>query len=325
MALFRWGFGRRRAADGPALDPSFGDEALAVMLRQAAAGDWAALRQGLAGVTDAAELTWVLSALADVRGVETWISRAVEAEPGSALPLLLSGARHVSWGWEARTRASARDVSREQWEVFHRRLAVAEEQLYEAAEREPDLLAPWYFLQISGRGTSLDREAATYRFEAALRRCPGHLDSHRQRLQQLCEKWGGSHEEMHAFADGAVRAAPEGSPLGELVALAHLERWLSLEGGAAGSAYLNTPAVREELHEAARRSVLHPDYPRPRGWKGALNTFALAFSLSGQPEAARLMFERIGTTVTERPWMHLSGDPAEAFRRHRDAAAAAAR
>ncbi|WP_329490313.1 hypothetical protein OG618_28010 [Kitasatospora sp. NBC_01246] len=315
-----FGFARRpaaRPAAVPALDPAHGDEELRLMLAQAAAGDWASLRPALAAVTDGAELTWLLVALSDVAGVEEWTARAVADRPEDTPALLLSGARHVSWAWEARTGARAQYVTEEQWRLFHERLDTAEEQLFEVAEREPRWLAPWYFLQISGRGASLGPDVARYRFEAALRRDPGHLGSHKQRLQQLCAKWGGSHEEMHAFARAAMLAAPEGSPLGELVALAHLEHWLDLPDGE-DHAYLTGPAVLASLQEALRRSVLHADYPRPRGWQAAFNTFAMAFSLADQPRTAHLLFEALDGAVTESPWNYLSGDPAEIFRAHRD-------
>ena len=320
----RWGLTLTRRLGGrnwaaPVLDPSYGDEALALLLRQASAGDWDSLRTSLAAVDDASERTWLLTALADVGGVETWIPRAVAAEPESALPLLLSGARQVSWAWEARTARRARYVSEEQWRVFHERLKVAEEQLYEVAEREPGWLAPWYFLQISGRGESVGAEVGRYRFEAALRRCPGHPDSHQQRLQQLCAKWSGSHEAMHDFARTAMRSAPEGSPLGELVAIAHLERWVDLEDGA-DSTYLRDPAVVAELHEALDRSILNPAYKRPRGWKAAYNTFAMAFALAEDRQTARSLFKEIGGTVTKFPWCY-AGEPTAAFRSCRKACA----
>ncbi|MFJ9950297.1 hypothetical protein [Kitasatospora sp. NPDC091207] len=317
---FGFGIGRRSAAPAgvlPVLDPAAGDEELRLMLAHAAAGDWAALRPALAAVTDGAELTWLLVALSDVAGVQDWAAEAAAAQPDDALPLLLSGARHVSWAWEARTRQRAEFVTEEQWELFHQRLDTAEEQLFAVAEREPRWLAPWYFLQISGRGVSVGPDVSRYRFEAALRRGPGHLGSHKQRLQQLCAKWGGSHEEMHAFARSAMLAAPEGSPLGELVALAHLEHWLDLPDGE-DHAYLTGPAVLAELQEALRRSVLHADHPRPRGWQGAFNTFAMVFSLADQPRTAHLLFEALDGAVTESPWNYLAGDPVETFRVHRD-------
>ncbi|WP_369182756.1 hypothetical protein [Streptomyces sp. Y1] len=321
----------RRAVEGPAaagrprLDPVLGDEHARLLVRQAAAGDWAALRPALAdhtGDADGTELTRLTAMVAEQSGVEEWTVRALADAPDDTLALLLSGARHVNWGWEARSKAQAKYVSEEQWKTFHQRLDVAEAQLLEVAEREPTWLAPWYFLQISARGISLGPDVATCRFEAAVRRSPGHPASHRQRLQQLCQKWGGSHEEMHAFARTAMLAAPEGSPLGELVALAHLEHWLSLSDGE-DQDYLSSPAVVASLQEAAFRSVLHPDFVPARGWQGSFNTFAMAFSMADQPKTARLLFDALDGMVTEAPWHYLSGDPVKAFTRHRDRCAAA--
>jgi hypothetical protein len=319
MTFFRWR--SRNRSVPPAVDPACGNETLALMLRQAGAGDWPALRASLTAVQDPSELTWLLAGVSSVGGIEEWIPEAVAGEPDSALPLLLSGARQVAWAWEARTGARAQHVSEEQWKVFGQRLELAEEQLFEVAEREPEWLAPWYFLQISGRGASVDREAGRVRFEAAVRRCPGHLGSHRQRLQQLCAKWGGSHEQMHAFARSSMLAAPAGSPLGELVALGHLERWLDLPSGA-DHAYLRSPDVLAELHEALGRSILHPDYVRPADWKSAYNTFAMVFGLVGEKWTARQLFEAIDGTVTSSPWQYLNGDdPAKAFTALRDSCA----
>ncbi|MEU8920079.1 hypothetical protein AB0D10_03960 [Kitasatospora sp. NPDC048545] len=323
-----FGFGRRstgapaasRGAE-PRLDPTFGDAAVRLVLAQAAAGDWAALRPVLSAVEDGAELTYLAGVIADVPGVEVWTGRVLDDTPDDTVALLLSGARQITWAWEARTGARAKNVTEEQWKVFRQRLDTAEEQLLEVAEREPAWLAPWYFLQVSARGASLGPEVATCRFEAAVRRSPEHGGSHRQRLQQLCAKWGGSHEEMHGFARSAMLAAPEGSHLGELVALAHLEHWLDLPDGE-DHAYLTSPTVLAELQEAAFRSVLHPDFEPVRGWQGTFNTFAMAFSLADQRKTARLLFDALDGAVTESPWHYLSGDPVRTFRAHRDRCAA---
>ncbi|MGW4804841.1 hypothetical protein [Kitasatospora sp. NPDC004272] len=299
----------------PVIDPAFGDAELARLRAFVGVGSWPGARAVLDAAADQDELTLMVEAVADVKGAETLIGRALASAPDDALLQLAQGARHVSWAWEARTRASARNVSEEQWKLFHERLDSAEEHLYRAAELDPELLGPWYFLQISGRGASIDREAARHRFEAALRRRPGHLASHRQRLQQLCEKWQGSHEQMHAFARGAMLAAPEGSPLGELVARAHIEHWLSLPPEE-DAAYMAQEHVRGQLHEAADRSVRHPDYRRGRDWPIAHNVFAMAFALSGQPAAAHLFFAELGDRATELPWGYW-GDAAEVYERTR--------
>ncbi len=108
-----------------------------------------------------------------------------------AAALLISGARHVTWGWEARTSARAVDVTREQWQVFGERLAIAEEQLLAAVELESGWVTPWRWLLTSGRGMSLGDEVNRARFDAALRREPLDLDIHIDWLSQLQPRWGG--------------------------------------------------------------------------------------------------------------------------------------
>ncbi|MEV6105954.1 hypothetical protein AB0M28_14735 [Streptomyces sp. NPDC051940] len=309
----RWGARLSR----PAVDPDFGDPRLPALRAAATSGDWPALRDGLASVDDE-DRTWLLSRLTEVPGVEVWIREAVAAEPDSALALLVAGARQVAWAWEARTGARASQVSEDQFRVFHERLCQAEEWLYEVAEREPGWLAPWLWLQTSGRGLEIDTGAARRRFAAAVRRGPGNLLVHQQHLQQIAAKWGGSHEEMHAFARRSMLAAPEGSPLGELVALGHIEEWLDRDETA--NDYIRRPKVVAELHEAARRSVLHPDFRRTREWMLPYNTFAMAFSLAGEHGAARPLFAALDGAVTEFPWFYLADGPERAFRKHRDQA-----
>ncbi|MEV6977739.1 hypothetical protein [Kitasatospora sp. NPDC093806] len=317
-----FGFGRKAPrALPPVLDLSHGDAELRELRALADAGDWAALGPALAAVPDQAELTWLLHRISDVEGIEGWLAETVAERPEDTLALLLSGARQIAWAWEARTGQRAQYVTDEQWQLFHERLDTAEEQLFEVAEREPSWLGPWFFLQIAARGASLGRSVAGTRFEAALRRDPAHLASHQQRLQQLCAKWGGSHEEMHAFARTSMLAAPEGSPLGELVALAHLEQWLDLPDGE-DHAYLTGPAVRAGLREAALRSVLHPGYRRRRDWRATHNAFAMVLSLADERELAHAVFATLDDVVTDWPWYYLGGDEAENFRAHRDRCAA---
>ena len=316
----------KRLAPKPAvrLDPTFGDpvigEVRAAAKAGGSAGGWPVVRERLEGVPDGEGRTRLLAAFDDVAGVEVWIQDVVKAEPESALALLVAGARQVTWAWEARTSARAQQVSREQFKVFHERLRVAEDWLYEVAEREPEWVAPWYYLQISGRGLQVGQETARLRFEASVRRDPWHLGAHKQQLQQVCAKWSGSHEQMHAFARESMLAAPEGSSLGELVALAHLEHWLDLESGE-DAEYVIQDHVAEQLHEAADRSVRHPDYARdgrPPGWIHTYNTFAMAFSLAQEKQAAAEMFAGIGGAVTKFPWSYLNGgDPTVPFRHFR--------
>ncbi|MDG9700710.1 hypothetical protein [Streptomyces sp. DH37] len=315
---FPFGLWKRRPA--PRLTTDFGDPGLARLREAARAGDWPAVRERLASAADGDELCRLVWHVSDTPGMAAWMGGVLEREPDGTLALLTAGAHHVQWAWEARTGARASQVSREQFRIFHQRLEVAEDLLYRVAEREPDWVAPWFMLQVSGRGLQVGREIARLRFEATVRRSPGHLGAHRQHLQQVCAKWGGSHEEMHAFARDSMLAAPEGSPLGELVALAHLEHWLDLEPGQ-DAEYIGRPDVRAQLLEAADRSIGHPAFGRPSDWIGVHNTFAMALSLAGERGAAAAAFAPLDGQVTEFPWQYLdSGDPVAAFRKWRSRA-----
>ncbi|MFD9036572.1 hypothetical protein ACFVZW_36375, partial [Streptomyces sp. NPDC059567] len=156
---------------------------------------------------DRTELLW---AVGDVAGVERWIAGVLEAEPDAALPRLVAGIRHISWGWEARTGARAQHVSREQIEIFHDRLRTAEKYLYEVAEREPQWTSPWYGLQTTGRGLQVGPSVARRRFEATVRRDPHHpggVLSIRPDLGAASGAWG---LPRPAGAEGTDRKAEEG-------------------------------------------------------------------------------------------------------------------
>ncbi|MFB6519221.1 hypothetical protein [Streptomyces sp. NPDC056401] len=312
LALGKWG-GRPLAR----VQEDSGDPDVRRVREAAAASDWTGVREVLEARPESDDRTELLWAVGDTAGVERWIVPVLEADPDASLPRLVAGVRHISWGWEARTGARAADVSREQFEVFHSRLQSAEEWLYEAAEREPRWTSPWYGLQLTGRGLQVGAAAARRRFEATVRRDPHHLGAHQQQLQQVCEKWGGSHEEAHAFARDSAFGAPAGTQLGQLVAIAHIEQWLSLDSGA-NDAYMRGPEVAASLREAADHSFRHPDFVRRAGWAQVLNTFAMAFSLAGDREAARECFHATQGRVTEFPWYYLNGsDPAAAYRKQR--------
>jgi hypothetical protein len=110
---------------------------------------------------------------------------------------------------------------------------------------------------------------------------------------------------MHAFARESMLAAPEGSPLGELVATAYLEEWLDI-GGDPESVFMTRPAVLRALHEAAARSVHHPAFARRLDWPLTFNTFAMAFALAADPHSARPLFKALGKAgATDFPWRYL--------------------
>ncbi|MGW6294053.1 hypothetical protein [Streptomyces sp. NPDC055058] len=291
---------------------ALGDTRVLALLEAARAGDWEAVKAALAPF-DLGRDHQVLGELADVDGVQEWIGRAVEEDKEHRPEaLLISGARHIIWGWEARTSARAVDVSREQWQVFHERLQLAEQQLFEAAELRPEWVTPWRRLLTSGRGMSLGDTVNETRFEAGLRREPLGLELHTEWLSHLQPRWGGEQGAALAFAREASARAPEGHRLGCLVAMAHIEEWVESDDREC----LDRPEIQSELAEAARRSILHPDYERRPGWHGDFNIFAMALALSSESIVCRRVFHELDGAYTEWPWTYMAR-PEKLYARYR--------
>lgn len=289
---------------------ALGDRRVLALVEAAGAGDWAAVKAALTPF-DLGRDHAVLGQLADLGGVEEWIGRAVE-EGGEhrATALLISGARHVTWGWEARTAARAADVSREQWQVFHERLNLAEAQLLEAAELRPEWITPWRQLLTSGRGMSLGPVVNRARLDAALRRDPLDQDVHIEWISQLQPRWGGEPGRALTFAREAFARAPHGHRIGCVIAMAHIEDLVESRQ----LDCLETPEIQAELRMAAERSILHPDYVRRPGWQGDFNMFAMALSMAGEQYTARRVFRELGGACTAWPWEYV-GKPRRQFAR----------
>ncbi len=308
-----WPFSRRRKAsiERLTIDPAMGDPVAARLIAAAQEGDWRTISDTMSGVEHQDDHTHYVRTAAFTGGVERWIDEWVAAEPRSTLPLLVKGAHAIDWAWEARGGGRANTVSDEAFKLFFKRLKLAEDCLDEVTDRDRDSASPWSFLIILGRGRQLGIDETRRRFEEVRQRHPWHVEAHEQMLQQLCRKWGGSHELMHEFAARTLADMPAGSPLGQLTVAGHVEHWLDLDSGEDG-AYIGSAQVRAELIAAADRSVRHPDYVRRPRWPSVHNAFAMAFSFSGEWAAAGEQFDLIGDLVTEWPWQYM-GQPDQSF------------
>ncbi|MBC9711019.1 hypothetical protein H9Y04_00325 [Streptomyces sp. TRM66268-LWL] len=308
------GLAPRKGKHGVVTLRALGDPRVLALVEAADAGDWAGVKAAAAPF-DLGREQAVLGELSDVAGLEEWIVRAAdEDKEHRATALLISGMRHVHWGWEARTSARAVDVSREQWQIFYERLRIAEEHLLEAAELRPDWITPWRHLLTSGRGMSVDRCVKEARLDAGLRRDPLNTSIHLEWISQLQPRWGGEPGEALEYARKAFAAAPDGHPLGTAVAMAYVENWVESDDGDC----LEDPRIRTELREAAERSILHPAYRRHLGWHGDFNIFAMALSLAGSSTAAKV-FRELDGVFTEWPWTFMA-DPQKAYARFRKTA-----
>ncbi|HWS32429.1 MAG TPA: DUF4034 domain-containing protein [Actinoplanes sp.] len=307
--IIMWPFRRT-----PSIDPAQGDPRARALITALAARDRDTVQQIFADADGLDERTFLMAVADDAPQVQDWIPGWVADEPESTLPLLIRGCHAVAWAWEARGARLAKHTSGDRMAEFHRRLKIAENVLDEVTGRDPDEVLAWCWLTMSARGRQVPHDLAAARFQQVTTRAPHHVMAHEQRLQYLCQKWFGSHAEMFAFAHEATASAPAGSLLPSVLAVAHLEYWLSLPAGE-DDKHMKTPRVRAELRAAAEKSVLSPAFVRAPGWASRANTFAMTLHMAGEyPHAARV-FEVIGDHVTDWPWSYrtLIGSPARKF------------
>lgn len=282
--------------------------------------DWSGCRRVIDSVPSDSR-TAMIRIGADEAGLEDFLRDVLRRDPSDGAASAMLGDHLIGIGWDVRTSARAQNVSEDQFRQFHEWLGRAEEVLIEGAARCPRDPAVWTVRLISARGLSLGQAEARRRYDRVAAVDPHHLPAQRQLIQQLCPKWGGSWEELHTFARDAMRAAPAGGAHGVLVAEAHLEHVLAdmqaQRDGSAITGYLRQPAVRDELYEAARRSIGDPAFRRTHGWLQAASTFACVFRLLDDRAATAWPFRLLGDLITEYPWEYFVKDLPAAVRQAR--------
>ena len=293
-----------------------GDRELYAVFQSAEARDWSAVRELLSKYSGD-DLSALIAGLCnEQQSLAEWLPEAIGEEPEDAIARAVLGAEAIARAWRVRTAKRAQHVSQEQFREFHRILREAEEHLYRSAELDRKSAAPWYSLLVSGRGLEVGLDVQRRRFEALTERSPGHLGAHRQMLQQLCAKWSGSHEQMHAFATEAMRG-PYGEDLGVLIPVAYNEHLVHLDKDSPERKFIKSAESRAELQEAADRTVFRPGFAPARNPYLAANTFGWAFCAAGMWPQARAAYEATEGVVVK--WGGFA-DPVAAYTRYRDLA-----
>jgi hypothetical protein len=259
--------------------------------------DWPTARAVLT-VAEPEHFAAYVGLAAHVKGVEEWIPDVVRAEPHSTLPLLIRGARAVSWAWEARGSGWGEKVTEQQWEVWFRRLDLAQNCLDEVVTRDPRCTEAWHYQVTLSRARQVPAEEAWRRFNRLVELSPTHLNGHLQMLEYLKAKWFGSAEAMFEFARARAAAYP-GSDLPLLVTEAHLENRRA-EGG---DKYLRRTEVAGEIYAAAHNSFWHENYRWSLSTPMLWNDFAYSLTLARYFREACNIYDLIGDDcVRARPW-----------------------
>ncbi|MFF0391130.1 hypothetical protein ACFYS8_20955 [Kitasatospora sp. NPDC004615] len=265
---------------------------------------WEQVAAFLGGLTDPADRATAAYVVAETPDAGAFLQRMTAEHPGSTLPRVLHGCYYVHQAWEARGAARAKNVDAESFGLFHRRLKIADKLLAEVVAEEPGNADAWRLRLTTARGLELGIARARTRYERLAAHQPHDYAGQSQLLQQLLPKWGGSWDAAFAFARECRGVADPGGLDPVLVAQAHLERWLNV-GGDKDPAHLRRPEVVAELVDAARASVLHPEF---RGGYSAIEAhglFAAVFGLAEEHALAAPHFRALNGYASEHPWAYL--------------------
>jgi hypothetical protein len=274
-------------------------------LHRAAVGrDWAAVATFFAELPAEHDPSVATGVLADLKGAERLLEQAVNGSTAPTLAATLLGARWVTMGWEVRSSRGASAVSQEQFRQFHAYLRRADDLLDQVTADEPGNVGAWTTKVRIARGLQVGQAEARRRYDRAAEARPNPFVAQLDLLQQLCPKWGGSAEQLHAFARECASQAPGGALSAAAVAEAHIEQARQEQSP---TGYLRQPWVREQLAQAVAQSVGHPAYRPVHGWVQAHSSFAYAWTLAGDRRRAAWHLAALDNRVTSYPWQYWPG------------------
>jgi hypothetical protein len=279
--------------------------------------DWPGVQAFVARAPGEPERAFLTQSVAGVPGSEEFLAERVAAADRPGLAHTMLGGRYIAIGWEIRTTKRAQYVSREQFAALHEYLCKAEQLLIDATVTRPDDVAGWNERLSTARGLGLGLSEARRRYDRLAETDPHNYRAQWSMVQQLCPKWSGSWEALFPFARECVRTAPPGAHTPVVILDAHVEH--SYDAG--GDAYWKRADVRDEVYDAAARSIDHPDFRRTYGWVEVHNVFAYVYSLMGDHTRAAASFRAIGNLGSRLTWGD-GPDGIARFRRHRASALA---
>lgn len=207
--------------------------------------------------------------------LKDWVSK----EPESADARLCYGAQLLQSAWDARGYGRSFQISNKSADKYHELLTEAEFNFEACIALDNEDSTPWAYLLVVYTGLYNDPELRDYYFENAIARDPENWAAHMHMIIALSEKWGGSNEEMMAFAREASDNAEEGSDLSLLFVKAYLEVYKykevfeeDLDGALA---FKNSPSILSDINTAYDNSNL------AKGLEDKKTTIFARYNISG--------------------------------------------
>jgi hypothetical protein len=273
------------------------------------------------------EVTEVLSALAECRTkpevralrvrvlAEKLVGRAESLQEAARATddpdmWLLAGSSFIEEAWAIRGHGWASSVGEDRFRMFFATLRKAISPLQQAADGLARDAVPWAEMQRAALGLQADRDELDAIWREIQARTQTLYPAYYTRLQILAKKWGGSHEEMLAFARLTVDATPQGDPLAAMIPLAHFEVLLADQNELINNKHTIKAAmlpntyfskVRAEIDAAADKWMVAIPRPHPRVLE-AHNAFAAAYVLAVDPIRARTHLVAMRDHLHDLPW-----------------------
>lgn len=248
-----------------------------------------------------------ISGLGQWSGNPGFLKNYLQKYPHSSHAFIINGCHKINWAWEARTGQYADSVSGRQWKIFFERLELADELLHKAIETDSANVETYCYLIMLAMGRGDEKSDIFSKFTSLKIKQPNHVPGHTHMLYALTKKWGGSYEAMFSFARNTYKNMDAGSPLGTLVAQAHIEKWCDMDDDdeVAARVYMESEEVQQEIQDAFNNSLNHQNYQAKSLDPMYASIFAMAFFLGGEYKLARQNCARLSRGFSAYPWYYL--------------------
>lgn len=287
-------------------------------------GDYGSVEDRLKSCANPHERDEMCQILEAWSGRPEFIERWPEASPNCVEAWIVRGGHSVDWAWEARGGDIAVNVKQDAWPLFRERLQYALSDLDRAADMQPNDPLPYARMIPCGMGLSYDYDTVFGYLERVRESCPDLWSAHTSMLLFLCEKWGGSHEQMFNFARWVGSNAARGSGIHGLICDAHCERWkykLSFENNSvAAGQYWKEPFVRNEIVGAYYMSLGAAEYVPNVETDFLRGLFAWTLTRVAAYREAFAVFKQIGDRPHGSPWEDFYDNPKATFLQFRELA-----
>jgi hypothetical protein len=244
----------------------------------------------------------------------------LEKLPDTPVGNLIKGAGTINLAWKARGRGDAKTVSEVGWVMFHDYLHTAGKHLTRASQQDAEDPTPFAFLQTVAMGLELERKFAQTWLQEALKRDPTNQQAHLRHLWVLCKKWGGSHEEMYAFARETMQRIPWDSTLNSILYCAFHEHYLYFiafdQDQLGARRFIMDNQIRAESIAVYEKSLKNRKVITQAADYYPHNLTAWWFLTLKVPEVVRVETKKIGPYFTKYPWsIYHPQDPAAAYQK----------